>query len=69
MIFRNQCFFSKHCQTKYNVHRDKVACLERITHHPEAVNEAAKHLQSSHFNYNLRGVVHRKEKAITERSA
>lgn len=62
-------FFSQNTVKLNTIHRDKVACLERITHHPEAVNEAAKHLQSSHFNYNLRGVVHRKEKAITERSA
>lgn len=42
MRFRNQCFCSKHCQTKYNVNRDKVPCLERIRHHLEAENEAAK---------------------------
>lgn len=36
------CFISKHCQTKYNVNRDKVTCLRRIKHNLETENKAEK---------------------------
>lgn len=40
--FRNQCFISKHCQTKYNVNRDKVTSLRRMKHDLERENKAEK---------------------------
>ena len=66
------CFISKHCQTKYNVNRDKVTCLKRIKHNLEAENKAEKSICSHHISNaigEIWNIAYRKEKAITEHSA
>lgn len=68
---QNPCFISKHCQTKYNVNRDKVTCLRRKKHNLEIENKAEKAFAVITFQTQLERfeIWPTKEKAITEHSA